>query len=94
MQSAPSKKKKKNSGKQPSIQSANGSLVLAHRSTLQLVSWPCFQAGQKVNPYLAKVVPRGLAPTRSWTWEVGSSQLFRAAFVRKGQAIGKFVVWL
>jgi hypothetical protein len=27
--------------------------------------------------------PRGLAPTRSWTWEVGSSQLFRAAFVKK-----------
>jgi hypothetical protein len=55
----------------------------AHRSTLQLVSWPCFPAGRKVNPYLAKAVPRGLAPTRSWTWEVGSSQLFLAAFIRK-----------
>lgn len=34
-----------------------------------------------MNPYLEKVVPQGLAPTRSRTWEVESSQLFQAAFV-------------
>jgi hypothetical protein len=60
----------------------------SHRSTLQLVSWPCRPDGRKLTPYLEKVDPRGLAPTRSWTWEVASSQLFRAAFVRKEQNIG------
>ena len=40
-------------------------VLKAHRSTLQLVSWPCRPEDRKLKPYLEKVVPLGLAPTRS-----------------------------
>ena len=34
-----------------------------------------------MNHCLERVVPLGFAPTRSWTWGVGSYQVLLAAFV-------------